>query len=60
MTAQQYEELVVAVASISYGVLALWRPATMPWPRTAGRKRVFAVVAIMVGGSIAVQTVLGA
>ncbi len=59
MSAQQYEELFVAVACMAYGVLALWVPDAVRWPPTPGRKRGFAIFALVAGALVAVAAVLG-
>jgi uncharacterized membrane protein len=59
MNAQQYQELLVAVASMSYGIVTLWRPDVFRWPANPRHKRAFAVVGLVAGALIAVQAVLG-
>ena len=59
MSAQQYEELVVALACVSYGIVLLWRPDVFRSAQRRGRKRAWPIAVIVLGGLLAVQTVLG-
>jgi hypothetical protein len=57
MGAQQYEELFVATACMTYGVLLLWTPNAIPVP--ARRKRGWGVAALAVGALMVVAALLG-
>lgn len=59
MSVQQYQELFVAMACMSYGVLGLWAPDRIRFLGRASRTRVAPTLALVLGAVGAVVAVLG-